>query len=446
MWTEWGWVMRLGDTEGQEERLAGPDDEETGTVDTQAATAFGPQIAGQAWSIEEPDTEPQVTHSWRSTWKWAVGIAAVPVSAVVAVGVWTGTAAPAVTPAIPAHVLNGVYRLDFDLANQTVMGSPNPTNQKPESSWRAFRSKCVSNGCTAVSVPVDSANHQIVDTASTAGSTTEWQWVGDHWQSQPKKLRMDVECPNSESRPLECADEKTRVLQETVVVVTSLQPQPDGTLKGAQTRTTVTNDTERIGRVGQVPVLATRSTDVGPPVPDPINTATPPTPTVAPGPTLNGIYRINFDGSENRVTFNGVRQPSAEASIVTESGTWAFQSLCTPTGCVATSTQVDDSNNGEATAQSVVYHFTDNHWQGSQTAMLVQGWRRCGVTGQADTEINMEIQPQPNGTITGTKTVTITDSFCGPGKTILSYSFTAVQLAATIPRTVVLADPALFAT
>jgi serine/threonine-protein kinase len=230
-----------------------------------------------------------------------------------------------------------------------------------------------------------------------------------------------------------------------------LEPQPDGTLKGVHTDTVVSNECGRIGQVLQTPVLATRVGAVAPSisVPDPkdaATTATPRAPTA--GPALNGIYRLHFDGSQSTVTLNGVRQPSAEDGTDDKDADeiWVFRSLCTPTLCVATGAQVDATNNGEAQGAAVVFRFAENRWQGSQKTLFIPNWRRCGVTGQGETVVDRDLQPQPNGTITGTNTTTVTDHFCGYAETIYSDALTATQLATTVPSTVVLADPALFAT
>jgi serine/threonine protein kinase, bacterial len=403
-----------------------------------------------AWE-SEPDDD---VDGGRRPWVWAVGIAAIAVSIglATALGIYVighthPNAAPA--PALPQHVLDGIYRLDFDVANQTVMGSPNnPADQKPPTTaWRAFRSTCA-HGCTATEVALDNTNHQSVDAA---GPTNQWRWVGDHWQSQVKRSRVNTIEPN-DNHPAEltCSDtdDKTGIGQDTHAFTTSLEPQPDGTLKGVATDTTVSNDCNRIGLVGQVPVLATRVGDLTPnmPVPDPRDVATPgPPPAPTPGPALNGIYRLNFDGSQDRATVNGVRDREAETGK-DDNETWVFRSLCTPTGCVAIGAKVDAANTGETQGAMGVFRFAENRWQGSQKTILMSDFRRCGVTGKGEAVDGRDFQPHPDGTITGTHTTTVTDDLCGHGETIYTRPFTATQLAATVPSTVVLADPALFAT
>jgi hypothetical protein len=66
--------------------------EREAAADTEAApTAFGPQIAAQAWSTEdgEPDTEPDVEqyhHEWSVAWRYAAALFSVGIAVSVAVG------------------------------------------------------------------------------------------------------------------------------------------------------------------------------------------------------------------------------------------------------------------------------------------------------------------------------------------------------------------------
>ena len=149
------------------------------------------------------------------------------------------------------------------------------------------------------------------------------------------------------------------------MVTWSLKPQLDGTFLGVATDTFLTDECGLQGQVHQVPLVATRTGDVPPgvSVADPaIVTASPTTSTASPvvgGPVLDGTYRVVDEFTKQ--TVNGA---PATGLAVDETYWWAFRSLCTSAGCVATGAGLDDTNHQEATGRNAeVLHFADGHWQ-----------------------------------------------------------------------------------
>jgi serine/threonine-protein kinase len=59
------------------------------------------------------------------------------------------------------------------------------------------------------------------------------------------------------------------------------------------------------------------------------------------GPTLSGTYRLSYD--DRKQTANGAPFPP-EPVPKDDVSSWAFRSLCTPTGCAATATKLDSNN------------------------------------------------------------------------------------------------------
>ncbi len=113
------------------------------------------------------------------------------------------------------------------------------------------------------------------------------------------------------------------------------------------------------------PVVAARVDAVPTAVPlaDPATVSiSPSTSTAAPhvaGPVLDGTYRVDFD-LQNQ-TING----TVTGLATTVQQWWAFRSVCTPAGCVAAGSELDESNQQEGNGATTVLRFADGHWQGA---------------------------------------------------------------------------------
>ena len=155
--------------------------------------------------------------------------------------------------------------------------------------------------------------------------------------------------------------------RHTEMVTWSLEPQPDGTLRGVATDTVLTNECGSEGAVSQVPFVATRVGDVPPSVTvaDPATVpAAPATSSPIPAvagvtPVLDGTYRLDYDMANQ--TADGVPVTSPGPNVTH----WlAIRSLCTSAGCVATGAAMADTNHQEAVVGGgIVLRFVDGHWQ-----------------------------------------------------------------------------------
>jgi hypothetical protein len=331
------------------------------------------------------------------------------------------------TSAPPAAVLDGTYRVDFDGAKTTLNGAP--VAPSPNTTfWYAFRSACGSSGCAATATGLDDNNHQV---ALTPASTDVLYFVDGHWKDIPTRHQDPFpECllPNGTI----AAGEDTRS------VTWSFAPQPDGTLSGAQVETTVTNDCGIQGGVFQSPMVLTRVGDVpaGVAVVDPttVGAPAPPAPTVA-GPVLNGTYRLDFDFAHE--TRNGASEPSAN-----ETHWWAFRSLCTSSGCVATGSKLSDTNQQEAAKEARVLRFANGHWQDTPYLRKPQKCRRPAGKSSASTE-SWSWEPQPDGTLPGVWTRTVVTNECGDKGTVFQAPMVVTRVG-DAPANVPTADPTLF--
>jgi len=229
----------------------------------------------------------------------------------------------------------------------------------------------------------------------------------------------------------------------TVMLIWSLEPQPDGTLKGVKTGTALTNECGLQGQVAVAPVVATRDSDVptGVTIADPATVPiAPSTGTAAPyvaGPVLEGTYRVDFD-LQNQ-TVNGT--VTGLGAAVSE--WWAFRSVCTPTGCAAAGSELAESNQQEGTGTTSVLHFSDGHWQGTLTLQAPMDCEKTNKPGHDDETRLWSWDPQPDSTFKGLQVGTILSNGCGTQGTVYRTPFVATRTGDVAPS-VIVADPALF--
>lgn len=403
-----------------------------------------------AWSdTEAGPTDPAPYAQRGAARRWVVVGAAValPLAAVLALGTVfyheeevptaaaptqrAPTAAP--VPAPPAAVLDGTYRMEPDLAKQTANGAPDPQPKTSNSTfWWAFRSACRPIGCVATGTKLDVNDHQV---ASSPADTAELHFVDGHWQKTP--VQIQVQFPYCLA-----TDGKSVVASaDTEVVTWSLEPQPDGTLRGGITDTALTNECGRQGKVFQAPAVATRTGGVPPGVSVADPATVPAAPASAPrsagvGPVLDGTYRLD----PGKQTVNG--EPTTGPPIDPRSRWWAYRSLCTTSGCVATAAQVGDDNHQEPTGMAAgVLHFIDGQWRYKPSIQSLD----CSPTDKTyDTDtVSWSFDPQPDGTLRGVMTSAALTNECGDQGKVFRTSFLVTRIG-DVPPGVVLADPALF--
>jgi serine/threonine-protein kinase len=167
----------------------------------------------------------------------------------------TSTAAPHVA----GPVLDGTYRLDFDLQDQTINGTVTGLSAAV-SEWWAFRSVCTPTGCAAAGSKLAESNQQ-----EGTGTTSVLHYADGHWQGS-LTLQAPMDCQKTNQPG---SDDETRLW--------SWDPQPDGTLKGLQIGTILSDGCGTQGTVYRTPFVAKRTGDVAPSVivADPALFATP---------------------------------------------------------------------------------------------------------------------------------------------------------------------------
>jgi serine/threonine-protein kinase len=138
--------------------------------------------------------------------------------------------------------------LDFDATHVTFNGEQKTTDVKKDSEWWAFHSSCTSTRCVAVGTQLVDSNPQ----APSGAAAVVLEFTDGRWQDRPR-LQAPAPC-----------DEGTGA--EWLTKSWSLQPDPDGTLRGAETATILTNECGSQGNVVKFPMVVTRIGDVPPAV------------------------------------------------------------------------------------------------------------------------------------------------------------------------------------
>jgi serine/threonine protein kinase, bacterial len=343
------------------------------------------------------------------------------------------TGSPASAPAPPVAVFDGTYRFAYDYEKQTINGAPYADHTTDTTSWWAFHSVCKSTGCVATATELDPKDHQAAHTPATSA---EYRFVDGHWQSTPVQRQLgQPRCLGTDGQVVAAAT--------TVTLTWSLTPQPNGTLTGTKTGTALTDECGLQGQVAVVPIVAARVDPVpaGVPIADPETVSTSaqngtPAPRVA-GPVLDGTYRVVFN-LQNQ-TING-----AVTGLATEvEQWWAFRSACTPAGCMASGSELDESNQQEGNGTTNVLRFVDGRWQGTPR---LQAPSQCDGTKQPltdDETRNWSWDPQPDGTLRGIQIGTVLSNECGNQGTVYRTPFVATRTGDVAPS-VIVADPGLF--
>lgn len=361
-----------------------------------------------------------------------LSVATVLIATVVAMGVYirnhATTHAAGPQPITPTAPLNGVFRLQYQPAQSTLMGAPKPTPDDDSEQWWAMRTGCNQSTCFAIGLQLDPGDHGRLNEK---GNAVHLQFADDNWTELPKRHRQDIsECSIGQDGTIQNG-------QDTSVTAWRLQPRSDGSFQGVSTMTAVTGECERQGMVYQTPFTAERVGDNPPEITiaDPVIDELPAKPATVPGPVLAGSYQLVFD----------VEQARSDGTFSFSSGVdrrwWAYRSQCTASGCVATGAKLDPANPTEAAGRASVLRFVDGHWDQAATPTRVP----CAFDSSREqtVEDSLTLEPLPDGTLSGTYKYRITSNECGGRGSWFEIPITAVH-SGEIPARVIVADPALF--
>ncbi|WP_082956496.1 serine/threonine-protein kinase [Mycobacterium sp. E787] len=161
--------------------------------------------------------------------------------------------------------------------------------------------------------------------------------------------------------------------------------------------------------------------------------ATPARPTVV----LDGTYRIDYDNPKG--TANGA--PSRDTKG--HSSWWAFRSSCTPTGCIAAATQLDDNNHQVASRDGggdrAVFRFGDGRWREIPDRTSSPCASDMAESGAVIAVLSVE--PQADGRLQGEQTDTVIGNECGPAQGAVYITPVTLVREGDVPQGVTVADP-----
>jgi serine/threonine-protein kinase len=343
------------------------------------------------------------------------------------------TAAQPPNGPVAGPVLDGMYRLDYDPSQSRTSGAANPRQPQPtDISYWAFRSHCGSTDCIATGVGLNHDNPQI---ARTPGISTILGFLDGHWRDAVPPEQINA--PN-------CLAEDGSIGPGTdaAVIVWSLEPQADGTLRGVQTMTAIGNRCGLRGVMDESSFVATRVGDVptGVAVADP-TTVNPPvlidSSAPTPGPELDGVYRIDFDFQNQTINGLSVTEP-----LPNRSEWWAIRSVCEASGCVAATAQLVEGNLQQNTGIASSLDFREGRWQ--DTPPGLQPPETCAKGSDADVStIGWSLVPQPDGgKLSGVGIRAILTDQCGHKGDVYKTPLVA-ERTQDVPASVVIADPRL---
>lgn len=136
----------------------------------------------------------------------------------------------------------------MDISHQTVNGQPAVGTKTRITHWWAFRSSCTPTRCIATGANLTDENPQ-----EPAGAANVVQFTDGSWQDTPTL-----------QDPKPCSEGNDRT--ETSAINWAFRPQADGTLRGTNTMTVLTNECGRQHFVYKTPIVLTRIGDVPPSV------------------------------------------------------------------------------------------------------------------------------------------------------------------------------------
>jgi serine/threonine-protein kinase len=163
------------------------------------------------------------------------------------------------------------------------------------------------------------------------------------------------------------------------------------------------------------------------------------------GPTLDGTYQFTYDPTSGIENGTPVPAPPGPPN----QSWWAYRSICTPGGCVATGTRLDLVNHAVALAFSSerlleeALRFVDGHWVSASAPVQLS----CADTnggppnGKFATLMNTTVlQPRPDSAFDGTAINTTLTWECGGRGTVVTNRFIAKRVG-DVPASVPIVDP-----
>ncbi len=159
-------------------------------------------------------------------------------------------------------------------------------------------------------------------------------------------------------------------------------------------------------------------------------------PVVAPVP-LDGTYRIEVQRSKQTYDYTPSPQPPNVSTW------WAIRSSCTPTGCLAAATMLDDNDHTQAkpNTKPLIMEFGDGQWRSrSETVQFPCIGSNGSASSQTTTQV-LSLRPQPEGGLVGEMVVTVQTNECGQQAAVIRIPAVASR-SGDMPPAVTVPEPA----
>jgi serine/threonine-protein kinase len=158
-----------------------------------------------------------------------------------------------------------------------------------------------------------------------------------------------------------------------------------------------------------------------------------------PARVLNGTYRLDYDRSKRTTNGTPLRHAGAASNF------WAFQSACNTNGCAATGVALDDATHQVASTadggQSDTLRFVAGYWQGAPAQERVGCTQANGPVHATQAEtVAWSLAPQPDGSLRGVETETVTSNECGAQGAVVRVPVVATRVGDAPPK-LALPDP-----
>ena len=143
----------------------------------------------------------------------------------------------------------------------------------------------------------------------------------------------------------------------------------------------------------------------------------------------------------------GLPNPPPEGQPRSQTHWGASRSTCTPNGCTAITTALDDENHDIADTPVTTrqWRFVNGRWETApdrdrETVEWCTGNEDKKVTGKQTVSYSKWLEPQPDGTLHGVLSVTVVSNECGQAGTVSNYPFTVTRVG-DVPSGVDVGDP-----
>lgn len=163
-----------------------------------------------------------------------------------------------------------------------------------------------------------------------------------------------------------------------------------------------------------------------------------PTPDTATPVPLDGTYRLEVQRTKQTYNYAADPQPPDVTTW------WAFRSACTPDGCTAAATRLDDNGHTQqvyAGGAPMYLRYGDDRWQSSPTDIRFPCVGSDGAADDQTATLVLTLQPQPNGDFAGEEILTVQTNECDQRSAVIRIPAVASPQGA-VPPGVTLPDPA----